>query len=1478
MLTSHTRSFRDGVGLSLTVAFAIFGVLQPLSAAAPGTVDLLATPPEITATVPPNLVLTFDDSGSMAWAYMPDRRPLDGGGWGVSTSITTNADNPWFCAGRFDATVNSASNPRSKAMNGMYYDPNVTYRPPLYADGVTEFPQADFFNAWNNGTDHNRPSNPNTSLGTRNLNTSPFCRTAQPAADPAYYQLEGNDFTQDWGDTGLITTNNVWNSAPHLTGFAGNTSSVATGADPRTLTGFNNSTVRVNANRTNPSPNTIPVGGIYEFEDGYLINGNPTIALQPDSSYDAPYIVLYLNTVRCSNVRVSYTLRDLSTNSSATQQLALQARVGTSGNWTNISYYPNLNTNSNTNGSGVLDSSFDDQQKVQVRWITAKTSGASNPIGIDDILVRGTCHPSLVDDNAGYYRLKDSVNLTEDSFGRITTPTSTIYDKDNWEFVPLPISQRQNFANWYSYYRTRTNSAATAMSRAFAPFDENIRLAWQNLGNNANSSTADAPVLVRQSTPIYKFKDEPVNSNVRSRFYDWLFQIPANGGTPNMAASNRVGEYFTGAGGAVDTNPYWDRDLNRELSCRQNFQINMSDGFWNGGNPDVGGTAGNRRYLNSGVTLPDGRAYSTGDVQSSLFHKYSTSGTADLPTMADTMFHYWATDLRPDFAAAASTRLKVPPFIPDRTTNLFGTPIGAGQDPRDNKEVYWNPANDPASWPHLVSFNISFGLDGNLPNTPEVYDALRRGNSSTLAWEYPVVGTDDGRKLDDFWHAALVSRGRFLSAKNPEQLITALQEIIASIVARRGASTAVSVSLPIITDGTTGYTAGYDTSDWAGFVTRNTLDGTTGATVAIQWDAGCKLTGGACASTNQTGLPVRDPDTRNIVTSNGTPGTAHAFRWTNLSARQQQRLNVDPSTIRLDLGTWTADTFGPQRVDYVRGSRVNESTASPRFRQRSSLLGAVIRGQPVYVSTPISGHRDNFPTGSPEDLGTSYAVFQNAQASRTPHIYVAANDGMLHSFRASDGYEQFAYVPNAVIENFRLTKSTQFESGFTPTVDDKPIVYDAYLGGSWKTVLISPLRLGARGVYALDITNPTNVQPMWEFTDVAPAGDTAVDCAQGARRCSSLGYTYESVNLARIKYQDKWVALVSSGYFPKDPLDPASTSAAAARTSLLVIDLATGVLIKEIRTTSAPQPFATSFGLSQPIVYNFGTDAVADIAVAGDLAGNLFRFDLSSDNPSNWHVDLMFQTYGNGGATNAGEQPISSAPISLADPVTGGPIFVLGTGKFLGLPDRSAAIPEQSFYGIRDYGTCEGASTPLPCSNYPIKVNQLVTQTMTQDANAIRKVTTNNPIPATKRGWRIRMNIASEPGERNFQIPYPFYSSNQVLLRSIIPKGVDPCDPGARYGLMVVNAADGTAKVYAGDANPSRNVGGVISSSSPPGDPIVLRGGGTTLIPLGAEALNPDNEAVLDVLTGGSDGGGPGGVLPSEVWHRGAWRELLNPQ
>lgn len=1246
--------FHHRIRLSALTALVCIAAGLPVDSraqvAADGTVDLLTTPPELTTSVSPNVVLTFDDSGSMGRNYMPDSRPYGGGGWGATDQQNTSGSQgynsggrPFLCAGIIDPRITDPLDPRSWAMNGVYYNPNAKYDPPLMADGVTAFPNATYSAAWDNGIIVNRPDSP-ASSSTRNLGSG--------------------------------------------TRFCGNA--------------------------------------------------------------------------------------------------------------------------------------------------------------------------------AGYYRYKnDAPALTLDANGNISN-TTALFNTNNWEWVALPSAERQNFANWYSYYHTRYMASVSAVSRAYAKFDRNLRTAWQNINNRRLAAT----------TAIYAFEDDAAVNDTRSEFYTWLFSTPVGGNTPNQAAADRVGQFFQRAGGAVDTNPYWDRGLDRELSCRKNFHIQMTDGLWN--NAVVDTASDDRAPLPR--TLPDDRGYAEED-QSEIY--WNEAGPNNR-SMADIAFHYWATDLRPDFMGDPQTALKVRPYLADRSTNIWGPALGAGDDPLDNKEIYWNPANDPATWPHLVQFMIGFGVSGTIPKSPENLLRLRQGD---IQWPATDLGTDDARKIDDMWHAAINSRGQFFAASNPGELISALQEIIASVIAQSSASTPVSLSLPILTGGNSGYAAGYDSTDWSGSLRRNTLDASNGSSTGVLWDAGCILTGGTCMNPPGTST-ARDPDTRVIVTSDGA-GTGNAFRWGSLTAEQQTALNPD--------------TFGQQRVDYLRGVRTNESTASPRFRQRGSVLGAVINGQPTYVSSPRSGFTDIYPDDAPEsELPNSYAKFQNDQRARAPMVYVGANDGMLHAFDAESGVERWAYVPNVLFDNGRLLAATASNATLVPGVDAGPREADVYIDGAWRTILVGSMRLGGRGIYALDISVPlaggtetsaATALPMWEFTsgDVAStAGDAP--CVAGSTTCASLGYTYESANVARLNYvapasENSWVALVSSGYFPEDDEVAANpddiTEAAASRTSLMVIDVQSGRLIREIRTSDAPQTRPAGFktyGLSTAVVYDIASDDIDDLAYAGDLAGNLWRFDLSSPDPADWTVDLMFTTYGDGGAENVGDQPIVFNPTALRDFPSRRPILIVGTGKYLGKGDRTSQIPEQAFYGVRDYGTHPADDM------YPIRVNQMVTQVLSEDNTGERQITgwvaptgtvpagippmlmrgTDPDVPIEEvlaQGWRMELNIPRELGERAQRRPIPLYSSNSAVLYTLIPKNDDPCDPGARYGVMLVNAGTG------GALGAENNIVGQVPDDpipEPPADPTIPRGGGALIIPGLTPLLSPEVKEVLNA------------TIP--VWHRGAWRELLDVQ
>ncbi len=138
-------------------------------------------------------------------------------------------------------------------------------------------------------------------------------------------------FSQDWSNTGLITTNDDWSGVPGVVGFRGDNLTAATGTDPQTiLVDDSPGVVDVNANQTNPD--VFATGGVTEFEIA-----NPAVALAGSGTADAPYILVHLNTTGYQSINVSYNLRDLDASvDDAIQPVALHYRIGTVGTFTNV--------------------------------------------------------------------------------------------------------------------------------------------------------------------------------------------------------------------------------------------------------------------------------------------------------------------------------------------------------------------------------------------------------------------------------------------------------------------------------------------------------------------------------------------------------------------------------------------------------------------------------------------------------------------------------------------------------------------------------------------------------------------------------------------------------------------------------------------------------------------------------------------------------------------------------------------------------------------------------------------------------------------------------------------------------------------------------------------------------------------------------------------------------------------------------------
>ena len=215
-----------------------------------------------------------------------------------------------------------------------------------------------------------------------------FTLTIAPQADTAPQALP---FSQDWSNLGLISADDNWFGVAGITGYRGDGLAGGTGVNPQTILGEGTPVVDVTANL--PNPNTFATGGVAEFH-----LPNPVVALQGSGTARAPSLVFSVNTTGSTAIRVSYNLRDIDgSTDNAVQPVALQYRVGASGNFANLpagfvadaSTGPSLATLV-TPVSVTLPAAADNQPLVQIRIITTDAVGSDEWIGIDDISVTGT--------------------------------------------------------------------------------------------------------------------------------------------------------------------------------------------------------------------------------------------------------------------------------------------------------------------------------------------------------------------------------------------------------------------------------------------------------------------------------------------------------------------------------------------------------------------------------------------------------------------------------------------------------------------------------------------------------------------------------------------------------------------------------------------------------------------------------------------------------------------------------------------------------------------------------------------------------------------------------------------------------------------------------------------------------------------------------------------------------------------------------
>lgn len=561
----------------------------------------------------------------------------------------------------------------------------------------------------------------------------------------------------------------------------------------------------------------------------------------------------------------------------------------------------------------------------------------------------------------------------------------------------------------------------------------------------------------------------------------------------------------------------------------------------------------------------------------------------------------------------------------------------------------------------------------------------------------------------------------YYSATDPRKLQEELRAMFSSVAASVGSAASVATNSTRLTEGAYVYQARFNSKDW------------TGELLAFEIDSNNNISSTALVSTDSTMFTSANASGRNVVTYNPTTGLTVDFAWSSLTAAQQAALiDGDDATI------------GERRLNWIRGENTHEGSVGG-LRQRDKLLGDIVSSSPVYLGGRDRGY-GQLPAAA--GGGTPYENHLIAKRAEQPSLFVGGNDGMLHVFDAQTLQERAAYVPNGVYDKLARLSDPNYGRADVPhhyTVDGPLAVGDAYIGGNWKSVLVGTLGAGGKSVYALDVTDPDDPKVLFDL--------------DSADFTNQLGYVLGKPIIARMA-NGRWAAVFGNGYD-------------SGNSKLFVVDLESPKLsdgYTRIIDTG------TGNGLSAVELLGDATGQVT-YAYAGDLDGNMWKFDLTSNSASGWAVAYsgapLFTAKDSAGIA----QPITGAPTLGYNEERGGVINVyFGTGKYFEHSDNTheTGDPRHSFYAIADEAPVTGTRASVLFEKH--LSDSATTRTVPNDEN----MDWSN---SSHKGWFI--DFDTRTGEQVTTKPLLLY--DHLIFPTLIPSAV-ACEYGGQSWLMELAA------------------------------------------------------------------------------------------
>lgn len=306
--------------------------------------------------------------------------------------------------------------------------------------------------------------------------------------------------------------------------------------------------------------------------------------------------------------------------------------------------------------------------------------------------------------------------------------------------------------------------------------------------------------------------------------------------------------------------------------------------------------------------------------------------------------------------------------------------------------------------------------------------------------------------------------------------------------------------------------------------------------------------------------------------------------------------------------------------DYLPANVKIDPVTGRYLRDRLTSLADVFHSSPSVLGPPIVG-----PNSSPSYLQFAEDTAENDGSPRRSVVFVGTNDGLMHAFDARTLEEIWAFLP----PSFGPRIAEWIGPGHTFMLDGTPVVQDIVfdrridntgtLDASWGSVLVSGYRGGGRGYIALNVTDPENPTFLWEID---------------AQHDPMMGLTYSEPGLGVVRFDaancpdraglgcERGVAILTGGLPPSG--SPADSSVGRV---VYVLDLLTGRVIRRFASMRSAEGNAELFpsALGGSIsVFNGADGSLVSRAFFGDESGRLYRLDLSSADPGDWHVDLFF--------------------------------------------------------------------------------------------------------------------------------------------------------------------------------------------------------------------------------------------------------------